>query len=64
MFVKWFVYLTIWNKILCLSRNLIKRWKCQEQLKDEIGVILEVDLNYFFSVFSIISYVYINMNKF
>ena len=35
---------------------------CLEQLKDEIGVILEVDPHYFFYVFSLISNVYININ--
>ena len=32
-----------------------------EQVKDEIGVILEVDLTKFFDVFSLISYVNINI---
>ena len=34
---------------------------CLEQIKDEIGVILEVDPHYFFYVFSLISNVYINI---
>ena len=37
---------------------------CLEQLKDEISVILEVDPTIFSTFFSLISNVYININKF
>ena len=52
MFVKIDCISDHWNKILCLSLNLmILKINCLEQLQDEIGVILEVDPCQFFDVF-------------
>ena len=51
------------NKRFFASFLLYHKINCLEQSKDEMRVILEVDPPIFFYVFSLISYVNININK-